>query len=317
MQRQFVQVSGGLTTRVLTLGTPITEAHHSASALKRLILVIPGNPGLSSYYEDFMRTLYHGLDESVPVWAVGHFGHDLPPATPSPSAASELPNLSGHEAWYNLEGQIQHKIRFIEEFIPANCHLTLVGHSIGCKMILEAMDRLATDRPHLRSYFLFPTIERMYQSPDGLRTWIMCAYLRWLVIVLTYCLRHMVPRAVLRRLIRFHMGDLASDVCVDTTLDLIHPRVTRHATYLAYTELLTVNELEVEKLRGVLPRIRFYFGTIDRWCPMEYCHQLKARLPQADVVICERKIEHAFVIHSSHEMGKILTQWYKDDHNMK
>lgn len=332
MHRQLVSVSGGLCTPVLTLGATL-GADPTANRLKRLILVIPGNPGLSSYYEDFMRALYHGLDEAVPVWAIGHFGQDPlygtapAPSSVPPGVASSTqtdspevhgwPSLSGHEALYNLEGQIQHKIRFIQEFVPVDCQLTLVGHSIGCKMILEALDRLCEVRPGLRSYFLFPTIERMYQSPDGLRTWILCAYLRWLIIVLAYCLRHFMPRNILRRLIRFHMGESASETCVKTTVDLIHPKVVGHATYLAYTELLTVNELEVDKLRKQLSRIRFYFGTVDRWCPLEYCHRLKARLPEADVVICDRKIEHAFVIKSSLEMAKIITQWYKDDQPVK
>ena len=41
------------------------------------VFIIPGNPGVADYYDEFMKTL-HGLTYT-PVWAVSHAGHVLPP----------------------------------------------------------------------------------------------------------------------------------------------------------------------------------------------------------------------------------------------
>lgn len=42
---------------------------------------------------------------------------------------------------YSLEGQIHHKMAFIEEFISTDSKLILIGHSIGCYVILEMLNR--------------------------------------------------------------------------------------------------------------------------------------------------------------------------------
>ena len=132
-----------------------------------------GNPGLSSYYEDFMARLYQDLGEKVSVWAVSHFGHDFPK---DPVLAREIPSLSDNRDLFTLKGQTQHKVDFIKEYVPKDTKVTLVGHSIGCRMILDALHALDEEghagvRMVKRAYMLFPTIERMYASPNGPIHW--------------------------------------------------------------------------------------------------------------------------------------------------
>ena len=47
---------------------------------------------------------------------------------------------------FTLEGQIQHKIHFIQEFIPDDVEIVLIGHSFGAYMTVEIMERLDSDR---------------------------------------------------------------------------------------------------------------------------------------------------------------------------
>ena len=89
-----------------------------------------------------------------------------------------------------MDGQIRHKIALIEDFLPESSKITFIGHSIGCQIILEIMKQLnlkqtqyeksqETVSQHLKvhkSYFLFPTIERMKQTPAGRLTWIQVKY---------------------------------------------------------------------------------------------------------------------------------------------
>lgn len=42
---------------------------------------------------------------------------------------------------FGLDGQIEHKLAFLREHIPRVTRLVLVGHSIGCYIILEMMKR--------------------------------------------------------------------------------------------------------------------------------------------------------------------------------
>lgn len=152
-----------------------------------------GNPGPASFYEEFVETIYKQMDEKHPVWVVSHAGHVVPD---DPELSRKLPpykgvvynslkrikcilNLtipcSGNESLFDLQGQINHKIAFIDEFVDDDCDLILAGHSIGCKMAMEVMRHFkrTPTRLRIRSYMLFPTIERMRESPNGRWTWIM------------------------------------------------------------------------------------------------------------------------------------------------
>lgn len=42
---------------------------------------------------------------------------------------------------FGLDGQIEHKLRFLRKHVPRETSLILVGHSIGCYIILEMMKR--------------------------------------------------------------------------------------------------------------------------------------------------------------------------------
>lgn len=42
---------------------------------------------------------------------------------------------------FGLDGQVEHKLAFIRTHVPRETSLVLVGHSIGCYIILEMMKR--------------------------------------------------------------------------------------------------------------------------------------------------------------------------------
>ena len=96
--------------------------------------------------------------------------------------------IIGNGLLYGLDGQIRHKLAFIYATLMKDCKITFIGHSIGCQIIMELMKELSYEDvncdktkaisqtiPTLtinKAYFLFPTIERMRQSPAGRVTWI-------------------------------------------------------------------------------------------------------------------------------------------------
>lgn len=42
---------------------------------------------------------------------------------------------------FGLNGQIEHKLAFLRRHVPRGTSLVLVGHSIGCYIILDMMKR--------------------------------------------------------------------------------------------------------------------------------------------------------------------------------
>lgn len=67
--------------------------------------------GIPSFYTHFLETVYQQLGERIPVWSLGHAGHELP----SQYAIDQSPSLYDNQDLYNLTGQIQHKVSL---FLP-------------------------------------------------------------------------------------------------------------------------------------------------------------------------------------------------------
>lgn len=93
------------------------------------ILLIPGNPGIVSYYKDFVEALYELLEGQASITAIGHISH----------SRKDLERGK----MFSLEEQINHKIDFIEQELQnSEVPIILVGHSIGSYISLEIFKRL-------------------------------------------------------------------------------------------------------------------------------------------------------------------------------
>lgn len=102
MQQSYIDVNG-VTTKVMTWGRGLQEVPEK-DAKEDLIIMIPGNPGVTRFYTTFLQTVYE--QTGCPIWIVGHAGHELPL-----SKLCHIPPLEGNETLYGLKGQIDHKVR--------------------------------------------------------------------------------------------------------------------------------------------------------------------------------------------------------------
>ncbi|ROL44996.1 Lipid droplet-associated hydrolase [Anabarilius grahami] len=110
-----------------------------------------------------MWTLYQTFLRRYPVWAMSHAGHCMPPET---FDMIEDASVMEKEDVFGLNGQIEHKLAFLRKHVPRGTNLLLIGHSIGCYIILEMMKR-DPELKVVKAVMLFPTIERMACSPQG------------------------------------------------------------------------------------------------------------------------------------------------------
>lgn len=63
----------GVPTRVLCWGQPIDE--DNKHELKRVVMCVCGNPGITEFYEKFLQEVYRTL--KVPVWVLSHAGTNI------------------------------------------------------------------------------------------------------------------------------------------------------------------------------------------------------------------------------------------------
>ncbi|XP_008050286.2 lipid droplet-associated hydrolase [Carlito syrichta] len=165
VHEEFI-LCGGIETQVLKCG-PWTDLFNdqSVNRPKLLIFIVPGNPGFSTFYVPFAKALFSLTSRRFPVWIISHAGHALAPRDKK-ILTSEDPNAQEIKDIYGLSGQIEHKLAFLRTHVPKEMKLVLIGHSVGSYISLQMLKR-EPELPVIRSFLLFPTIERISESPNG------------------------------------------------------------------------------------------------------------------------------------------------------
>ncbi|KAJ8897446.1 hypothetical protein PR048_002792 [Dryococelus australis] len=300
MQEGFVAVNH-IATHVVCWGGWLNNNHKH----KELVLCIPGNPGVTGYYTSFLETVYSNL--GIPVWVICHAGHELPPQGDNLRTST---NCSGV---YGLQEQINHKVAFIEKYVPADVKIYLIGHSIGCQLVLEALKHANIRSKVKKCYLLFPTIERLATSPNGkfltnliLPVVPVIVFLAWIFALL--------PMTVRRGLLHVYFAVRRSrDDAINATLDLIDPTVLRNVFFFAADEMSRVVDLDCEVLISNCDILFLYYGTTDGWAPLQYYKELQKSCPQVKSAVCKENFEHAFVLSCSKDVGNMVSDWIKEE----
>lgn len=158
---------------------PSTDSTHGKSQ-DYLIYFMPGNPGLIKYYQPFLFRLYTLLSSSSTtecsrfhICGHSHRGFE----TAQDGNKSELPRHP-----LGLEQQIKDQEKRLYDHIKSHRDRTgntpkviLMGHSVGCYMLLELIrqhrDKIEEgeeDFDLIGGILLFPTIMHIAQSPLGM-----------------------------------------------------------------------------------------------------------------------------------------------------
>ena len=263
-----------------------------------MILVITGSPGVAHFYIPFVDRLYELWQERLDICVLGHAGH-------SPGVVRKSDGVG--RGWYNLEDQIAHKLAFINER-AANMQLHLIGHSIGCYMILHLLGRLPPERVG-KAVLLFPTIERMSETPNGRLMkpffasyqWVVI-FVVWLLAILPTWLQNLVIRWRFRTTPREQLESVKQGVMsIDT-------KAMYNVLNMAHQELEVVNELPVRLIAQHQSKLAFYYGAKDRWNMPDSYSNIRDQFPSADIVRCPHGYRHGFVLYSSSQVAEICFQ---------
>lgn len=302
----------GVETQVLKCG-PWTDLLNdkSANRPKLLIFIITGNPGFATFYVPFAKTLFSSVNRRFPVWVISHAGHALTPKDKTTIASSSDPNAGNVEDVYGLTGQVEHKLTFLRTYVPKEMKLVVIGHSIGCYFALQVLKQ-APDLPIFHSFLLFPTIERMAESPNGRIATVLLCWLRYALYATGYLLLKPCPVKIKSFLISMtlQMMQLPNEFL---TQNVLEPFCLANAAYLGGQEMMRVVERDNETIRKHLSKLTFYYGTIDPWCPTEYYEDIKKDFPEGDIRLCDKKLPHAFILYSYQEIADLIADWIKDN----
>ncbi|CAD6215884.1 GSCOCG00000700001-RA-CDS [Cotesia congregata] len=299
--QQAMLLCNGVQTHVMTEGRWVEEGL-SQTGSKDLVIVIPGNPGIPSFYSGFIKSLKSRLPSETPVWTVGHAGHVQPPKN-----LCFMSEDDSDKPVYTLQDQLEHKVAFIKQYVPKDAKLHLVGHSIGSWCILQLLKDPEIAKQVVRCYLLFPTIERMAETPNGkfltnfvLRAATLIVFLAWIFSFFPVVLQSI--------LIRIFGGFFAgvTNKSIKPVRQLLEPPVLDRVFKLAQDEMVKVRERDDELISNYEDKLWVYYGATDGWTPQNYCTELKAKHPDINAQICKRGFRHAFVLTDEVEVGKMV-----------
>ncbi|XP_030212946.1 lipid droplet-associated hydrolase isoform X1 [Gadus morhua] len=316
----------GAVTEVLRFGPAHLNHEH-----KVLFLVIPGNPGIVGFYKTFMQALHASFGFRHPVWAVSHAGHCDPPV--SMDMVEDASFIEEGDI-FGINGQIEHKLAFLRKHVPKETRLVLLGHSIGCYIILDMMKRnpelqvctvIKADETRqvpqnamqckvLKAVMLFPTIERMAQTPQGrILTPALC-HMRYLAYLPLFLLS-LLPERLKTALVKLAFSRIQSldSTVVAPTVDLLSGDCAANAMYMGGQEMKGVLERDNLTIKNNLKKLVFYYGAADHWCPVQYYHDIKKDFPSGDIRLCRNGFRHAFVLDTGKDVAGMVIEWLSND----
>ncbi|KAF3441594.1 hypothetical protein FNV43_RR15509 [Rhamnella rubrinervis] len=240
--------------------TEIVEIHAGDPTFH--VLLIPGNPGVVSFYKDFVESLYELLGGTVSVTAIGHISHTK--------------KNWEHGRLFSLLEQTNHKMDFInQELQNDEVPIVLVGHSIGSYISIDLFRRIPEKVRYCIGLYPFLALNTQSKQQTMIgkiaASPIVCVVLSYMVALLG-----MLPTYALRLIVKQSLGKSWSATAIEATCS--------HLAKLSETP-------DWAFMRAKHHKFAFLFGIDDHWGPLEMFEEISKEVPEIGVSI-EREGGH-------------------------
>lgn len=224
--------------------------------------------------------------------------------------AKQIPPVKGNEKTFSLEGQLQHKVDFIERFIPADVRVHMIGHSVGAWTIMQLLKMPSIEPRIHHCYMLFPTIERMKDSAAG-KVWTeKYGTFRWNVLFRVFHFIAILPLSIRTAVVGYYIRKWnLPESYLEDALKTLRISSLERMMEMGWDQISNVYDLDLETIEKNKKRMTFYYGTRDHWVPVQYYRDLKDRIPDVDADLDEMNMAHAFNIRQGADMAKIMGEW--------
>jgi len=273
--------------------------HQTGLATRKVFVIIPGNPGLVDFYWTMCQRIFDAYGGKCWVLCIGHAGH---------SHQSSL-----NDDLISYEDQIECKEALLRRELPwiaeADVSVTLSGHSVGSRICLELMKRMAHVEFH-SFYGLCPTVIDIADSANGraltpkLTSITFRRFAAIAVQILQFILGFL-PKAMqvlIARTIMQRNGETADDYFVEIALRLVSPHLVRNSLDMADGEIRRIRDAGQFKdvIEKYGSRITFLLSPIDKWCDEPTVAKMRIEFPQANFLYLSSSLPHAFVLQHRH-----------------
>ncbi|KAF6237577.1 hypothetical protein HO173_004467 [Letharia columbiana] len=257
-----------------------------------LIYFLPGNPGLIQYYQPFLSRLNTLLSsssttESSRFHICGHTLRGFESAQDGKKTKAPRYPLGLEQQIESQEQLLYNHIKSHRERTGNNPKVILMGHSVGCYILLELIQQHRgkiegegeEDFDLIGGILLFPTITHIAKSPLGMvfGKILQLPYFPEIVGTIAKALSSLVPESFLHRLVKL-VTRFPEYAATTTTSFIKSPMGVRQALHLAKDEMTKITDDQWDEevwgaatSKGTNNRdtansnLTFYWGKKDRW----------------------------------------------------
>ncbi|WFD33585.1 hypothetical protein MCUN1_000398 [Malassezia cuniculi] len=294
------------------------------------ILVIPGNPGICGYYEEYLEALHNALGRRCTILCLSLLGHQG--SGPRPSGTSTA--FGTRRCFFTVSDQIDavlHAVDRLESLHEGRVPILLIGHSFGA---YAAQRVFATQSHRIESvHYLFPALANIAQQPRAKRIQLLinpygAVLLSWVAAFFA-----LLPYFVVLSFVMLVTG-MRGNAATITTNMIRSPNTVFNVLSMARDEMNVIRDFGPDTLRATAgaparnQTVRAFWapGNADSWAPTkarayaeEQLHLEQValsnellKLPFRSSTLC-RDMNHAFVLHRSKEMAEITAAFIATD----
>lgn len=306
-----VQVVGGIKTHVFSL-----KNNGAGNRSVPLMLIIPGTPGICHLYVPFAKRLFHLGQGRFDVSVISHAGHS-PGHYKDTTSHSSVQASSGSISqdllsevtdWYTLLDQVEHKLAFIQQQTADRDSLILIGHSLGCWIVLKMLQHLTPSRVE-KAILLFPAIERISFTPRARSfTSYFWSSLQTPFLGLVWLYSKLTPSFVKTYMWSYYFYTTPPEHLefIMEGMKQVDERCMYNLLQVAKHEMDRVKDPPLDVIDANIDKIVFYYGVDDQWNVEDCYRDMASRYPGKEVHLCPPNFSHAFVEHVSDEMASFV-----------
>lgn len=273
---------------------------------RAVLFFIPGNPGISAFYETFFDTLTVQVP-GLEIITTDHLGFE------------EDHNVRDPVHRIDLDAQIEHKIDLLDGILlgrtaaekAAKIPIFIAGHSVGAYMALRVLERRSNDIS--RVYLLTPTINDISKSQQGRILTPLYAIPSFVSIIaaVVFLLTTFIPGRLLQWLVQ-RVTKLPDDACHIVRTRVLRPSVVYTALTLAQSEMRQISAPDEKFWAKFGSRCSSYWATDDHWVSESHRETLLNVAPGLESFNCLES-PHAFCIRHGDLVARKVGQWMQRD----
>lgn len=264
---------------------------------KAILLFVPGNPGIISYYTSFFETLRKevpGLD----IISSNYVGFNVSDAR-KPSHSIALP------------AQIAATIGQLDNLLKAaksgKIPVYLAGHSVGAYICLQVL-KARSECIH-RVYLLTPTINDIAESPQGriLTPLYRLPGFVTFVASLVWCVTHVMPKSLLLAVIQ-KVTKLPREAALVTMEEVVRDNIIYTVLTLAQSEMELIRAPDRAFWKVFAARCSAYWAEDDHWVSLHHRAELLGIAEGMESYHCQ-SAPHAFCIRHGDVVAAKVAEW--------